>query len=215
MRARRTPTVAPARPSRRRPSREAAAPPHRSCRGSLGGAHRSAAHRQHRRRASCTSRCRLCGLEFAELAVLPVVPFAAFLLLLNGGYVAAFTAAGGQTIGKMAAGIRCRRRSTKTPGAIGCRSGQAVAARCRLPGLGAAGRARLPAGAARRRARAPSTTGSRTRASSKRDSSRRLHRHGRLLRLFSVRARHGRLRRRAAVLRARLVDAVRRSSKSA
>ena len=34
------------------------------------------------------------------------MPFAAFLLLLNGGYLVAFTAAGGQTIGKMVTGIR-------------------------------------------------------------------------------------------------------------
>lgn len=49
---------------------------------------------------------RLTGLSFAELAVLPKVPLLAFLLLLNGGYFVLFTAAGGQTIGKMAGGIR-------------------------------------------------------------------------------------------------------------
>lgn len=49
---------------------------------------------------------RLCGLSFADVLVLPVVPFVGFLLLLNGGYLAAFTAASGQTIGKMAAGIK-------------------------------------------------------------------------------------------------------------
>lgn len=49
---------------------------------------------------------RLCGLEFGDAALIPVVPFGAFLALLNGGYVAAFTAAGGQTIGKMMTGIR-------------------------------------------------------------------------------------------------------------
>ncbi len=38
--------------------------------------------------------------------LIPAIPFAAFLALLNGGYVAAFTAAGGQTIGKMMTGIR-------------------------------------------------------------------------------------------------------------
>lgn len=42
----------------------------------------------------------------ADARALPVVPFLAFLLLLNGGYFAAFVAAGGQTIGKMASGIR-------------------------------------------------------------------------------------------------------------
>jgi len=49
---------------------------------------------------------RLAGLTFAEISVLPKVPVIAFLLLLNGGYFVLFTAAGGQTIGKMATGIR-------------------------------------------------------------------------------------------------------------
>jgi uncharacterized RDD family membrane protein YckC len=49
---------------------------------------------------------RLCGLEFDGLRVIPPVPFVGFLLLLNGGYTTAFTAASGQTIGKMAAGIK-------------------------------------------------------------------------------------------------------------
>ncbi len=49
---------------------------------------------------------RLCGLTLGELSVLPAVPLAAFFGLMNGGYFAAFTAAGGQTIGKMALGLR-------------------------------------------------------------------------------------------------------------
>ena len=49
---------------------------------------------------------KISGLEYAEVGVLPVAPFAAFLLLLNGGYFVAFTAAGGQSIGKMIAGVR-------------------------------------------------------------------------------------------------------------
>ena len=52
------------------------------------------------------------------------------------------------------------------------------------------------------------TIGSPTRASSKRDPPRRLHRDRRLLRLFPDRARHGRLRRGTRRLPARLVDAV-------
>lgn len=48
----------------------------------------------------------LCGLTYAEIGVLPMAPFAAFILLLNGTYLTAFTAAGGQTIGKMLGGIR-------------------------------------------------------------------------------------------------------------
>jgi uncharacterized RDD family membrane protein YckC len=49
---------------------------------------------------------RLCGLTLSDLSVLPAVPLAAFFGLMNGGYFAAFTAAGGQTIGKMALGLR-------------------------------------------------------------------------------------------------------------
>jgi uncharacterized RDD family membrane protein YckC len=49
---------------------------------------------------------KICGLEYGEISVLPIAPFAAFLLLLNGGYFVAFTAAGGQSIGKMIAGVK-------------------------------------------------------------------------------------------------------------
>lgn len=49
---------------------------------------------------------KLCGLTYADIRVLPIAPFGAFLLLLNGGYLAAFTVAGGQTIGKMLGRIR-------------------------------------------------------------------------------------------------------------
>jgi uncharacterized RDD family membrane protein YckC len=49
---------------------------------------------------------RLVELELQSLGTLPVAPLAAFLILLNGGYVVALTLAGGQTIGKMAFGVR-------------------------------------------------------------------------------------------------------------
>jgi uncharacterized RDD family membrane protein YckC len=43
----------------------------------------------------------------ADLAVPAIAaPLGAFLLLLNGAYLVSFTAAGGQTIGKMLTGIR-------------------------------------------------------------------------------------------------------------
>jgi uncharacterized RDD family membrane protein YckC len=45
-------------------------------------------------------------MSISDVRVLPPVPLAVFLLLLNGGYLATFTAAGGQTIGKMLTGIR-------------------------------------------------------------------------------------------------------------
>jgi uncharacterized RDD family membrane protein YckC len=49
---------------------------------------------------------RVLELPLADARNLPRVPLAVFLLLLNGGYLAIFTAAGGQTIGKMLCGIR-------------------------------------------------------------------------------------------------------------
>ncbi len=48
---------------------------------------------------------RICGLSFSEAGLLPKGPLIAFLLVQNGGYLVAFTA-GGQTLGKMAVGIR-------------------------------------------------------------------------------------------------------------
>jgi uncharacterized RDD family membrane protein YckC len=49
---------------------------------------------------------RLLGLTSIEMLELPLVPLAAFFLLLNGGYFVAFTAVGGQSIGKMALSIK-------------------------------------------------------------------------------------------------------------
>jgi uncharacterized RDD family membrane protein YckC len=47
----------------------------------------------------------ICGIGRDELALLPKAPLLAFLLVQNGGYLVAFTA-GGQTLGKLAAGIK-------------------------------------------------------------------------------------------------------------
>jgi uncharacterized RDD family membrane protein YckC len=49
---------------------------------------------------------KVCGLQFGQLSVLPAAPFTAFLMLVGGGYFVLFTAAGGQTIGKMLTGIK-------------------------------------------------------------------------------------------------------------
>ena len=49
---------------------------------------------------------RLLGLTTARYVELPILPLAAFFLLLNGGYFVAFTTVGGQSIGKMALGIK-------------------------------------------------------------------------------------------------------------
>lgn len=69
---------------------------------------------------------RLCGLTLAELRALPPVPLAAFLLLLAGGYLVSFTVAGGQTIGKMAAGIRVVPIAEREPGTSGVTLGSAL-----------------------------------------------------------------------------------------
>ncbi len=49
---------------------------------------------------------RLCNLAPSEVLELPAIPLLAFFALLNGGYFVAFTAVGGQSIGKMALGIK-------------------------------------------------------------------------------------------------------------
>lgn len=49
---------------------------------------------------------RLTALSPSELAALPMVPLIVFLAMLTVGYSAGLTGAGGQTIGKMALGLR-------------------------------------------------------------------------------------------------------------
>lgn len=48
---------------------------------------------------------KITGVTLAELAILPKAPLVAFLLVQNGGYLAAFTATG-QTLGKLIAGVK-------------------------------------------------------------------------------------------------------------
>lgn len=48
----------------------------------------------------------LTGLGLWDVLIIPPIPMLSFFLLLNGGYLIAFTAASGQTIGKMLTGIR-------------------------------------------------------------------------------------------------------------
>ena len=48
----------------------------------------------------------VCGIAPSQALLLPLIPIGLFMLLLDGGYLILFTAACGQTIGKMAAGIR-------------------------------------------------------------------------------------------------------------
>ncbi len=47
-----------------------------------------------------------CDLALSQTALLPMLPLAAFLLLVDAGYLLMFTAAGGQTVGKMMTHIR-------------------------------------------------------------------------------------------------------------
>jgi uncharacterized RDD family membrane protein YckC len=49
---------------------------------------------------------RLLNLTVSQVSELPAFPLLAFFVLLNGGYLVAFTAVGGQSIGKMALGIK-------------------------------------------------------------------------------------------------------------
>lgn len=49
---------------------------------------------------------KMAALTFADWRVVPVAPLLVFLLLVKFAYFSAFTAVGGQTIGKMGAGIR-------------------------------------------------------------------------------------------------------------
>ena len=60
---------------------------------------------------------RVIGLTMSDLPALPVLmalPLAVFLLLIDLGYLLLFTAAGGQTLGKMAARIRVVGTSVET-----------------------------------------------------------------------------------------------------
>jgi uncharacterized RDD family membrane protein YckC len=69
---------------------------------------------------------KICDLTFAELFTLPMAPLLSFLFLLNGGYLSAFVAATGQTIGKMAAGTRVIPADPAAPASERVTFGQAV-----------------------------------------------------------------------------------------
>jgi uncharacterized RDD family membrane protein YckC len=60
----------------------------------------------------------ICGLSLLELSILPKGPMFAFLIVQNGGYFVAFTASG-QTLGKMAAGIRVVTADEAEPLSVG------------------------------------------------------------------------------------------------
>ena len=102
---------------------------------------------------------KICGLEYSEISILPLAPFVAFLLLLNGGYFVAFTAAGGQSIGKMIAGVKVVPAGDEGfDRSRAARSGRSQVSR--LPGVRTAGGARLSPGADQRgQARRPRPAG--------------------------------------------------------
>lgn len=80
---------------------------------------------------------RMTGWPMAQWTVLPLAPLVAFLLLVKLSYFCAFTAVGGQTIGKMAAGIRVVTCDNGTlDAAHACRRTLAATASASLLGLG-------------------------------------------------------------------------------
>jgi uncharacterized RDD family membrane protein YckC len=80
---------------------------------------------------------RMAGLAMADWAALPPVPLVAFLLLVKLSYFCAFTAVGGQTIGKMAARIRVvTMEDASVDGALAVKRTLAGAVSASLLGLG-------------------------------------------------------------------------------
>lgn len=83
---------------------------------------------------------KIANVPVADVASLPLAPLATFLLGLNIAYLAVFTANGGQTLGKMAAGLRVE--GTDGPVSFGDASVRVVIA---IVGGLAAGAGFLPA----------------------------------------------------------------------
>jgi len=67
-----------------------------------------------------------CNLTILEIGTLPIWPVLAFLILIDGGYLLMFTATTGQTVGKMAAGIRVVDDDPRIPGHDRVTVGQAA-----------------------------------------------------------------------------------------
>ena len=129
--------------------------------------------------------------------MLPPIPIVAFFLLVNGGYLAAFTAAGGQTIGKMAFGLKVVGHAD-LPVSAGPSIVRTFGCLLSIASLGLG----FAAGASRRRRPGASKIVSPTRASSgcrpeavtraiAHDATCALRLHVRRRRLFAYRARHG------------------------
>jgi uncharacterized RDD family membrane protein YckC len=69
---------------------------------------------------------KICDMNFLQTLSLPMAPLISFLALLNGGYLATFVAANGQTIGKMAFGTRVVSADPAAAASEGVSFGQAV-----------------------------------------------------------------------------------------
>lgn len=69
---------------------------------------------------------KLCDMNFLQTLSLPMAPLVSFLALLNGGYLATFVAANGQTIGKMAFGTRVVSADPAAGTSAGVSFGQAL-----------------------------------------------------------------------------------------
>jgi uncharacterized RDD family membrane protein YckC len=86
---------------------------------------------------------RISQLTVEQWRILPIAPMVAFLLLLCGGYFVLFTAAGGQTIGKMATGIRVVNAADDAPARVSFRTAVVRTVSC-LGSVVAAGSGFLP-----------------------------------------------------------------------
>lgn len=89
---------------------------------------------------------RWCELPWSRISVLPIAPTVAFLLLVGLGYLLMFTAAGGQTVGKMALGIRVITQDTEAVDGATLSWGQAAKRAClTVPSVAVLGLGFLPA----------------------------------------------------------------------
>jgi uncharacterized RDD family membrane protein YckC len=89
---------------------------------------------------------RICALTIGQAATLPLLPLATFCVILDVGYLLMFTATSGQTVGKMAAGIRVVIASPdSTDGGYVTVRQAALRALLTLPSALAAGAGFLPA----------------------------------------------------------------------
>jgi uncharacterized RDD family membrane protein YckC len=79
---------------------------------------------------------RMTGLTMGEWSALPALPFLAFLLFVKVSYFCAFTAVGGQTIGKMAAHIRVVADEEPLAGAVALKRTLAATVSTLLLGAG-------------------------------------------------------------------------------